>query len=662
MKNRFLVFCLVLVLCFTLCSGAASPVFAADIVDSGSCGDSLTWSLDRNGTLTISGSGDMWNYDRPGGPWSTGYNSQPDVTSVVLPSGLTSIGTYAFRDCCFTSVTLPESVATIGEMAFWGCDKLESINLPKTICYIGDGAFEGCQNLKSIDIPANCLGEGVFAHCYALSNVTIANGTTEIPAGTFSYCSALTSLVIPSGVTSIGDGAFNYCTSLTSLVIPESVTSIGNAFASCKGLADKDGFIIINDRLYAYCGDEGSSRDDLNLVDVIIPEGVKTIEADAFKWCGSVKSISIPKSVTYIGSGAFYCCGSLKTLTIPDSVTQLGSGSGDLSSMFYMCGSLTDIKVGSGNPNYKDINGVLFNKAGTELLVCPAGRTGEYVIPAGVTKIAPNAFFDSNVTNIGIPEGVTVLDGISWCDKLKSITIPRSLTKIKEFGIYDCESLDDIYYCGSETEWNAIEKGYTSPDLSKVKIHFGSAPVSAPDPNDVSNIFKDVPANVWYKKFLQNAYDSKIIAGTSATTYAPAANLNHGQIMVMAANLHSRQKDDKYDFQGNKKAGEAWYQVFEDYCKAEGIIDGRFDGKETQNVTREEMAYYFANTLDDKYYKNKKSVSFSDMPENGYDEYIMKLAKADIVGGKGEGKYDPSALVTRAEAAVFVSNILDAFQ
>lgn len=186
-----------------------------------------------------------------------------------------------------------------------------------------------------------------------------------------------------------------------------------------------------------------------------------------------------------------------------------------------------------------------------------------------------------------------------------------------------------------------------------------SAPV---DPNDVSNIFKDVPANAWYKKYLQNAYDSKIIAGTSATTYAPAANLNHGQIMVMAANLHSRQKDDKYDFQGNKKVGEAWYQVFEDYCKAEGIIDGRFDGKETQNVTREEMAYYFANTLDDKYYKNKKSVSFSDMPENGYDEYIMKLAKADIVGGKGEGKYDPSALVTRAEAAVFVSNILDAFQ
>ena len=182
------------------------------------------------------------------------------------------------------------------------------------------------------------------------------------------------------------------------------------------------------------------------------------------------------------------------------------------------------------------------------------------------------------------------------------------------------------------------------------------------DPNAVENIFKDVPAGAWYAKFLQKAYDSKIIAGTSATTYAPTANLNHGQIMVMAANLHSRQKQDRYDFQANKKAGDAWYQVFEDYCKAEGIIDGRFDGAETRNVTRAEMAYYFANTLTDSSYKNKKTVELNDIAGNPYEAEIVKLAKADIVGGKGEGKYDPSGLITRAEAAVFVSNILDAIE
>ena len=130
--------------------------------------------------------------------------------------------------------------------------------------------------------------------------------------------------------------------------------------------------------------------------------------------------------------------------------------------------------------------------------------------------------------------------------------------------------------------------------------------------------------------------------------------------MVMAANLHSRQVDDHYDFQANKKAGDAWYQVFEDYCKAEGIIDGRFDGKETQNVSRDQMAYYFAHTLEVRYYTDKKQASFNDVSDNPYEEDILTLAKADIVGGKGDGKYDPAALVTRAEASVFVSNILGA--
>ena len=128
----------------------------------------------------------------------------------------------------------------------------------------------------------------------------------------------------------------------------------------------------------------------------------------------------------------------------------------------------------------------------------------------------------------------------------------------------------------------------------------------------------------------------------------------------MAANLHSAQKGDHYDFQANKKAGEAWYQVFEDYCKKEGIIDNRFDGKENQNVNRAEMAYYFANTLTESSYMVKKDIVLNDIEGSGYEEEINKLAKADIVGGKGAGKYDPSGLVIRAEAAVFISNILDA--
>ena len=176
----------------------------------------------------------------------------------------------------------------------------------------------------------------------------------------------------------------------------------------------------------------------------------------------------------------------------------------------------------------------------------------------------------------------------------------------------------------------------------------------------VSYIFKDVNAGAWYEKYLQTAYDNGIVGGTSDDMYTPSGQLNHGQIMVMAANLHSKQKGDGYDFQANKKAGAAWYQAFEDYCKAEGIIDDRFDGLETQNVSRDQMAYYFAHTLEVRYYTDKKEASFNDVSGNPYEEDILTLAKADIVGGKGDGIYDPAALVTRAEASVFVSNILKA--
>ena len=246
--------------------------------------------------------------------------------------------------------------------------------------------------------------------------------------------------------------------------------------------------------------------------------------------------------------------------------------------------------------------------------------------------------------------GVRVLSGDWWLTKYGMVDKSNTV-------VVPCE-YDQI---------TPVKNGaaYAIKDGKVFVLKFAQAepePQPAPaDPNDVTGIFEDVPADAWYAKFLQNAYN-KIIAGMSATTYAPAANLNHGQIMVMAANLHSKMKGDGYDFQANKKIGEAWYQVFEDYCKAEGIIDGRFDGKETQNVTRAEMAYYFARTLEDKYYKNKKTVSFSDMPKDGYDEFILKLAKADIVGGYNDGTFKPGAFVTRAEASVFVSNILDAIE
>ena len=184
---------------------------------------------------------------------------------------------------------------------------------------------------------------------------------------------------------------------------------------------------------------------------------------------------------------------------------------------------------------------------------------------------------------------------------------------------------------------------------------------------DVASYFSDVKAGDWFVDHVKAAFASNIIAGFHDNTFRPTGNLTHAQIMVMVANLHSKQKNDNYDFQANRKEGDAWYQVFEDYCVAEGIVPaetfgagGPFEGKENENVTRAQMAFYFASAMTDETYAEKKEVALSDISGHIFEEQINKLAKADIVGGYTDGTYRPENLVTRAEASVFVHNILNA--
>ena len=147
----------------------------------------------------------------------TVIDCRPNVTSVIIPEGVTSIGDYAFLACeSITSIAIPEGVTSIGNEAFKKCSGLTSITIPGSVTSIGDAAFSGCSGLTS---------------------VTIGNSVTSIGDYAFWACSSLTSIAIPEGVTSIGNEAFYDCSSLTSITIPESVTSIGNdAFSYCSSL------------------------------------------------------------------------------------------------------------------------------------------------------------------------------------------------------------------------------------------------------------------------------------------------------------------------------------------------------------------------------------------------------------------------------------------
>ena len=213
---------------------------AAPDGNSGTCGDSLTWSFDETtGTLTISGEGAMDDYGYNNLPWE---DFKDEIENVVINDGVTTVGHCAFSDCInIESVTIPESVNTIGEYAFSNCESLSKAILPEGVIEIGDGAFSHCYYLATVVVPGSveAFGEDVFASCVRLANVTLCEGLTDIGLDTFDDCTSLTDIIIPEGVDSIRGGNFSGCYNLKNITIPVSVTVVGNSsFTDCSLLTN----------------------------------------------------------------------------------------------------------------------------------------------------------------------------------------------------------------------------------------------------------------------------------------------------------------------------------------------------------------------------------------------------------------------------------------
>ena len=231
---------------FTLFLALAASVGTLFAVN-GTCGANLTWDL-TDGVLTISGSGDMKNWDWEGAvPW---YSYRESITSVIIGNSVTNIGPFAFVGyACLTNVTIGTSVTSIGFVAFYGCTGLAGVTIPNSVTGIGEGAFAGCTGLTSMVVENGNTVYDSRDNCNAIietasntlvvgcQNTIIPSSVTGIGTDAFTYCSSLTSIEIPNGVTVIELSAFYGCTGLTSIEIPASVKSIGDwAFAQCTGL------------------------------------------------------------------------------------------------------------------------------------------------------------------------------------------------------------------------------------------------------------------------------------------------------------------------------------------------------------------------------------------------------------------------------------------
>ena len=491
--------CVLVTLCMVI---TVLPLQAsAATIASGKCGENVQWTLDSAGALTISGSGPMHDgvgmEDAKTFPW---YNHADKIKSVVIKSGVTYIGKYAFGRC----------------------SNLESVSIANTVTAIGDSVFSGCSKLKSLTIPdsVTVVGGGLCANCESLSSVTISKSMTEIPSASFRKCTSLTSITIPGnirkigyafdnctnlsnvtlseGLEYIGEGAFASCTSLKKITIPKSVTSIGrDAFGSCVKLMN---VVFLgnhpNINSSAFWGDvtnayypinnptwtEDVLKDydgTINWIGVSDPSKVTVSETSGTcgantKWSfdkstgtltisgsgkmeyvpwyahkADIKKVVINKGVTNICSEAFFRCTALTSVTIPDSVKEIEIMA------FAECRKLPSITIPD---SVTKIGKRVFDECDSLTSV---------KLPSKLKTIEYRTFYGcDNLTSVTIPNGVTSIGESAFhvCQKLSSITIPASVTFVDCYAFYGCKGLKSIKFEGPapEFEGNFIFEAVTA--------------------------------------------------------------------------------------------------------------------------------------------------------------------------------------------------------
>ena len=471
-----------------------------DTIDGGQCGDHASWKVDKAGTLTISGTGDMYDYYPDDNDYSTSPWGNLDVKKIDVQEGITSIGAYAF---CWlenaTEVSLPSTLTTIGQDAL--CDiGVSSLVIPDKVVSIGDYAFNACANLKTITLPAGLQSIGFcFIECDDLTTInfggtmdqwlTIGGGESTFPVTAKVVCAKggtldlsgtcgdnLTWTLDNSGkLTVSGTGAmYDYTditsrgtdpapwayvssmirsveigngvtsigrcalvdTNITSLTIPGSVTTIGNYGAYHNRYLAK---LTLNEGLRSI--GKGALSWNKRLTTVTIPDGVTTIGEESFAHCWAW----LPKTDTYVG---------LTTVTIPGSVTTIGKNAFDDNQEL-----LTTVNYGGIEAQWNAIGGkdagVPSSATITYATVVGSGSCGTGVqwsltntgilIITGTGAVTQIPWQSNTVKEVVILDGVTSLCDYAFTNQpITRVALPDSLTSIGAVAFAGCQ-IEELY-------------------------------------------------------------------------------------------------------------------------------------------------------------------------------------------------------------------------
>ncbi len=389
--------------------------YGAVIVSDQYGGDpNITWILYESGTLVISGSGPMKNYEKYNNDDFRNLDYNLLITNVIIEEGITSVGALAFARYCpyIKTVSIPASVETIEKNAFEYCTELASVTFEDncSLTSIKFAAFNCCTSLSSITIPESVETiEQSALGSTGLTTVTFEGNSkiTSIEKQVFAGCTKLTSISIPSGVTCIGDSAFYKCKSLNSIFISNDVESIGDSAFYQTGISsvtfeENSSLTAISPNAFYKCA---------NLESVIIPESVEVIDFNAFRDCTSLTTVTFEgNKVNNIGSSAFRNCSSLKSFTIPNGIRYIEGY------CFYESG-LTEVVL-EENSNLVNIGVFAFANTNIRSFTVP-----EKVIQIGTECFSSDSFEECHVLADPSTMSLNWYNGGYWFDSSKPVKV-----------------------------------------------------------------------------------------------------------------------------------------------------------------------------------------------------------------------------------------------
>ena len=448
------------------------------VIRSGKLSNGILWSYTIDGTLSVSGSGEIEDFPSSShAPWY--QYIYRGLKKLVIAEGITHIGIYNFSHFDnLESITLPSTLKSIGKNAFYACENLKSIILPEGFASLGDSSLYGCSSLTELVIPSSMYAIGGWAlhGLDATEKYTVAPNNSAFSSDEngvlyngdktalikFPAASKLKSYTVPASVAEIYPYAFDGCSVLEEVNFEEnsalaSVTHNAFSDSSLKRITLPEGVKFIGEAAFDNC---------YYLDEVVLPDGLTEIKDSAFRWSG-IKSVDIPQSVTVIANGAFYGCDNLEKINLPEGLTAIGHtafGTCDalreislpaslswLDPMaFAYSNALEKITVSEYNPYYSaDECGALYY-CNTELVWYPKlSDNKSYTIPDSVSTIKDGVFKNAkNLEEIIIPSTLSELESSVFqnCKSLKTIVIPKEITKIGSSAFSGCTNLTEVIF------------------------------------------------------------------------------------------------------------------------------------------------------------------------------------------------------------------------